>query len=74
MTTVLEKKVVISADDLTGKAFAGIEKRVDLLAKASKRLSRGIGGKLDLISGGMSNFGYDKNLKASADNLKASAE
>jgi hypothetical protein len=55
MTTVLEKKIVIAADDLTGKAFAGIEKRIDALAKASKRLSGGIGGKMDLI-GGMSGF------------------
>ena len=45
MTTVLEKKVVISAEDLTGNAFAGIEKRIDLLSKASKRLSGGISGR-----------------------------
>ena len=55
MTTVLEKKIVIGADDLTGKAFAAIEKRIDALSKASKRLSGGVAGKLDLI-GGMSNF------------------
>ena len=67
MTTVLEKKVVISAEDRTGSSFAGIERRIDLLSKASKRLSGGISGKVDLVSARMSNFGYDKNLKAGAD-------
>jgi len=60
VTTMLKKEIVISADDLTGKAFAGIEKRIDALSKASKRLSGGIGGKLDL-------FGYNENRTRTTD-------